>query len=55
MTSQERLDKILAWLKDQAEKGNPEAIQTIRQIPEILERLKANREAGRTPKLRRSK
>ena len=52
MTPMQHLYKILDWLKDQAEKGDPEAIQNIQQIPEVLAKLKANPEAGRTPVLR---
>ena len=54
MTPGERLDKILAWCKAEAEKGNPEAILTLQQIPEVLARVEENRRLGRTPKLRGS-
>jgi hypothetical protein len=56
LTDEERLAKtkgLLNWLLDQAKKGNPEAKLALSQIPEVLEKVRANREAGRTPEMRK--
>ena len=52
MTDEERLAKtkgLLNWLLDQAKKGNPEAKLALSQIPEVLEKVRANRAAGKKP------
>lgn len=36
----------------QAARGNPEAILTLQQLPEVMAKVRANQEAGRTPELR---
>lgn len=54
MTPVERLEKLVAWCKTEAAKGNPEAILTLQQIPEVLAKVEENRRVGRTPKLRGS-
>lgn len=56
MTDEERLEKVkglMAWLLDQAKKGNPEAKLALSQIPGMMEKVRANRAAGITPELRR--
>ena len=54
MTAGERLAKLVAWCESEAAKGNPEAILTLQQIPEVLAKVEENRRLGRTPKLRGS-
>lgn len=52
LTPGERLEKLVAWCKAEATKGNPEAILTLQQLPEVMAKVRANQEAGRTPELR---
>lgn len=53
LTPGERLEKLVAWCQAEAAKGNPEAILTLQQLPEVLARVEANRKAGITPELRK--
>ena len=54
LTPGERLAKLAAWCESEAAKGNPEAILTLQQIPEVMAKVEENRRLGRTPKLRGS-
>jgi hypothetical protein len=58
LTDEERIAKakgLMEWLVDQAKKGNPEAKLALSQIPEMMEKVRANRAAGITPELRKIK
>ena len=52
LTPGQRLEKLVAWCETEAAKGNPEAILTLQHLPEVMAKVRANQEAGRTPKLR---